>query len=345
MRVIHIDSGREWRGGQVQLAALARVVGEGVILPADAPLGEVLRRDGVRTFACPMRGWGARSDLHAWIRRLQPDLVAAHTSRAHQLALGAGVPVVVHRRVDFAPGRLSRRKYARAAGYVAVSEAVKGVLERTGVPESRIVVVPDGLCLPSAVTAVEIDVPRPWVLSVGALVAHKGHRVLLDALSLVPEVHLALAGSGPRLADLKRQAVRLGVASRVHFLGWRPDVHSCMLAADAVVHPSVEEGLGQSVLEALALGCPVVATRAGGVAEAVAGAGSLVRPGDPRALAAAIASVLAESSLWRSRARDASRRLAERFSVEAMCRDTRAAYLRWGSTSPDRGDNRAPLPC
>ena len=155
MRVLHVDTAREWRGGQTQLLHLARSMADcAVALPPDAPLRPALEQAGVRVLPVAFRGpfRGGRA-LAAAVRTFRADLVAAHTSHAHGHAVAVGTrPVVVHRRLDFAPGWGSRAKYRRATRFVAVSAAVGAVLERSGVEPGRIDVVLDGA---DGVSAVE----------------------------------------------------------------------------------------------------------------------------------------------------------------------------------------------
>lgn len=258
------------------------------------------------------------------------ELLAAHTSHAHAHALRSGLPVVVHRRVDFAPGRLSRAKYRAALGYVAVSAAVRRVLEGAGVPGSRITVVHD------AVRPLDVSTDREgfraelgWpsdavvLLAAGALVDHKGHRWLVEAMQHLPDLHLAIAGEGRLRAGLARRARALG--SRIRLLGHRDDMGRLLGSADLFVHPSVEEGMGQVLVEAQLAGLPVVATAVGGVPEVVLPPGRLVPPRDPLALARAIRELLADSG---AREELALRRplLLERHGVPTLVANTHAAY-------------------
>lgn len=329
MRVVHLDTGREWRGGQTQLRLLVRGTPDVVILPPGAPLRDALVSDGAQVETVPMRGpvWG-NGALRRTLRRLGPDLVAAHTSQAHAQALLAGLaPVVVHRRNDFRPGLLSGPKYRAAHGYVAVSQAVREVLVHTGVAPDRIRVVHDGVDL------VRLDRAQPdprgvrrelgcgpdarLVLAVGALVDHKGHRHLLDAMAHLPGWHLVILGEGPLREELTRQRERLGLVERVHLLGQRPDVPRWLRSVDVVAHPSVEEGLGSSVLEALICGAPVVASRVGGLPEVVEGHGKLVPPGSPPLLAEAVRTAGPATDLSP---------LRRQFSADRMAASTRMAY-------------------
>ena len=132
-------------------------------------------------------------------------------------------------------------------------------------------------------------------VAVGNLYPVKDHATLLRAQAELPDARVAIAGRGDEEAPLRRLAGELGLADRLHLLGLRDDVDTVLAAGDVFVQPSRSEGLPLAVLEAMAAGLPVVATRVGGVAEAVAEGetGYLVPSGDPPALAAALRKVLA----------------------------------------------------
>lgn len=336
-----MDTAREWRGGQQQTAWLVEglcALGHRVHLfaPPDGALWqrlegvEALRRHPARPDAHPRNVAG----LRALARRNVSRLAVAQTPHAHGLCVAAGLRPVVHRRVDFPPGAApwSRWKYARARGFVAVSRAVARILESAGVPADRIRVVHDGVQpIPPSPPAPDLEDPRPLVGALGALVAHKGHRHLVRAMADLPGVRCILAGEGPLAAELEDQIRELGLGDRVWLAGYRRDRAALFASLDVFVHPSVEEGMGQVVAEALTVGCPVVATRAGGVPE-VLGApedledqreqGILVPPASPEALARGIRMALARPHASVS----VRRRAGARFSVDRMVRETLAAY-------------------
>ena len=173
------------------------------------------------------------------------------------------------------------------------------------------------------------------VIGLGArLVEQKGITYLLQAMRVlrdrVPGLTCMVAGEGPLEAELRAEAGRLGVGDSVRFLGVRLDMPRLIRAFDVYVLPSVWEGLPMAVLEALAAGCPVVASNVGGVGAALTDGvtGSLVPPRDPAALAGAIESLLRDEAR-RSRYAGAGRTLFnERFSAESMARKYEKLYLR-----------------
>jgi glycosyltransferase involved in cell wall biosynthesis len=142
-------------------------------------------------------------------------------------------------------------------------------------------------------------------------------------------VRLFCAGTGSLAASLAARAAALGITARVRFLGHVDDVAPLLAAVDAVAMPSHHEGLGVAALEAMAAGRPVVAARVGGLPEVVGtDAGLLVDADDPPALAAAIARLAREPATVRALGDAGRARVAERFTLEAMARGTRAVYRR-----------------
>jgi glycosyltransferase involved in cell wall biosynthesis len=334
MKVLHLDTERGWRGGQTQLAHLMRGSDEGMVVAHEG--SEVALRYqklGLPCLGVQMRGsWLGAGAIRNVARHFRPDLIAAHTAHAHRLALAiGGAPVVVHRRVDFRIPRRSRHAYRSAAGFVAVSQAVARVLTDGGVDPGRIVVVYDGVLSRTKHAAESLPWPSGTqrVLAVGALVAHKDHHTMVRALAYTPaRVHLAIAGEGGLARAIREEALRVGVAERLHLLGARSDVGALLDEADLFCHSSAEEGLGSAVAEAMLGGVPVVATRAGGVPEVVAADGTLVDPRQPRALAKAIEEALANPAA-RTRAEAAVARIRDRFGVPRLVAETQRAYRRF----------------
>lgn len=324
MRVLHVDTARGWRGGQTQLLHLARrMPGCTVACRADGALRPALEAAGVSVVPIAFVGslWGWR-ELARVAADLAPEVVAAHDAHAHVHALRAGGrPVVVFRRVDFAPNRWSRRRYRAVDRFVAVSDAVRRVLVAAGVDGERVDVVCDGVD-PAPLDAASADpaglraelglAPSARVaLAVGALVDHKAHDVLVDALAALPGWTAVIAGEGPLRQALLDRATRRGVAGRLRLVGARSDVPRLLKSVDVVVHPSRLEGLGQVVVEARIAGARLVVTRAGGAPEAAGRWATVVGPDDPVALAAAIRDARTPPDADAAEAR-------ARFSVDAM---------------------------
>jgi len=175
--------------------------------------------------------------------------------------------------------------------------------------------------------------PGPVALAIANLIPYKGHTFLLKAwksvLSASPMATLLLAGEGPARSALEAEARDLGVADRVRFLGVRRDIPALLAVSDVLVHPSLEEGFCNALLEAMAAGKPVVATDVGGNAEAVTNGttGWLVPARDANALAGAIRRIFEDPGLGVALGA-AGRRVAEtRFTRDAMVRQYESLYM------------------
>ena len=167
-----------------------------------------------------------------------------------------------------------------------------------------------------------------------ALVPHKGQRYLIDAAAIVvrqvPDARFVIAGEGELRSALERQIRDRHLEKHVMLLGFRPDVLSLQKVFDVFVMSSVTEGLGTSLLDAMACGKPVVATEAGGIPEVIEDGltGLLVPTRDPESMAAAIIRLLNDPDLRRQMGAAGILSVRERFSVERMVLDTLRVYQR-----------------
>jgi glycosyltransferase involved in cell wall biosynthesis len=181
---------------------------------------------------------------------------------------------------------------------------------------------------------VELGMPAdvPLVGVVGRLTEQKGHVYLLDAFAEViqalPSAHLLMVGDGELRPALERQAARLGLQGSVTFTGRREDVPRIMMALDVLAMPSLWEGFGLVLLEAMAAGKPVVASRVSAIPEIVADGetGLLVPPKDPVGLARALLILLRHPAQAREMGRRGRQRLEQQFTATCMVEQTRAVY-------------------
>jgi len=204
-----------------------------------------------------------------------------------------------------------------------------------GMPAMKIAVVYNGISAPKERPSVDANLraqlladARALVLVPARLDPLKGHRFLLQAAQQLERVHVVVAGDGPERGRLEALAVKLGIASRVTFLGFRQDVSQLLACADVVVLPSLVEGLPLAVLETMAAVTPLVATAIGGTDEAVVDGvtGLLVPPRDAAALAAAIERVLENPEEAHRRAEAAAARVATEFSAQKMVESVESIY-------------------
>ena len=269
----------------------------------------------------------------------------------------AGVPhVITMHGSRYYAGRLRRRVAMRAAiamsgQTVAVSAPLAWYMKRDlALRSSGVLTIPNGVRhVRSGHTTLRDELhlreDERLLVSVGNLYPVKGHHHLVDALALLgeryPNVHLAIAGRGDREDALAAQASALGVASKVHLLGLRPDITAILAAADIFVLPSMSEGLPLALLEAMFARRPIVASDVGdvGVALGHGTAGILVEPGSPAALATALAGLLADPA----RARDMGDRAGDRASAEYDVDEMVRRYVRVYDTLRGRRAPRSPL--
>ncbi len=354
MNVLHIDEQRGWRGGELQASWLIRALlerGDRVVL-AGRPNCPFLKMD-----------YG-KGDLHRveapFLTEIDPvtilrlaravkhykiDLLHAQTSHAHLTAClvrrvaGRG-KVIVHRRVSFAPRPhpFNRWKYSMPDTYVAVSRKVADVLVEYGIPESKVRLVHSAVDLArmdvAPISRAELGVPEgvPLLGSAGALVGHKDHATLLDAMPTVlqrfPQARLLIAGEGELRSALTAQIARLRLGDAVTLLGRREDAPRIIKTLDVYISSSWSEGLGTSVLEALAAEVPVVATDAGGVFEMVIDGrtGRFVPQRDPAALAEAIVQSLEDRPKSLEMARNGRAHVLEHFTVQRMVEGNLRVY-------------------
>jgi L-malate glycosyltransferase len=305
--------------------------------------------------------------LSRLLKRVRPDVIHAHdphgvamASVALSMLSASGVPpLVAARRVDFRLKRnsFSRWKYRQVDLFIASSEAIRQILIRDGVEAETVVTVHEGIDVArmahveAANVHAEFFLPHgaPLIANIAALVPHKGQRHLLDAMPrvirAVPDARLVILGEGELRPQLEQQIRHLHLEHHVVMPGFRPDVLSLLKGMDIFVLSSETEGLGTSLLDAMAAGKPCVGTRVGGIPEVIDDgvSGLLVPPHDPPALAAALIHLLAEPQS-RQRMGDAGlARVGGIFSVEKMVAGTVGAYqtasAAAGGTPPSAGSH------
>jgi glycosyltransferase involved in cell wall biosynthesis len=258
--------------------------------------------------------------------------------------LAPRVRLVATRRVDFPlRGALSRRKYRGCDRVIAVSRAITGVLVAGGIEADLIRLVYEGVAdrAPSpggaqALRSLGVPEGAPVVGNVAALTGHKDHATLIEAAGLVlrarPETRFVIVGEGPLRRELEARVREGGLAGRVAFAGFRDDVDRLLPAFDVFCLSSQLEGLGTSVLDAMAFGRPVVATAAGGIPEAVEDGvtGRVVPVRDPVALARALLDVLRDPEARRAMGDAGRQRFLARFTADRMAEETLRVYAELG---------------
>ena len=258
--------------------------------------------------------------------------------------LGIKPTLVASRRVDFPLklNALSQWKYRQVAAFLCASECIRQILIGQGIPRERAVTVHEGIDLAHVDAAPPMSVREafwlptnaPIVGCIGALVEHKGHRHLVhaagDIVRAVPEARVVILGEGDLRAELTRMIHELGLERHVLLPGFRPDVLSLLKTFDVFVMPSITEGLGTSILDAMACGRAVVASGVGGIPEVVVSeeTGLLVPPRNPSALAAAIVRLLGDRALADRFGAAGRARVEQHFTAERMVQETLDVYRR-----------------
>jgi glycosyltransferase involved in cell wall biosynthesis len=357
---LHVDTARTWRGGQNQVLLTVnglREIGHRAALVAH-PGGELRKRasEGLELIPIAPR---AEMDLSAaWrfsrlLKRLRPDVVHAHDPHGVAMAAlalsfgtasagGRSPALVAARRVDFRlkGNSFSRWKYRQVDCFIAASEAIRRMLLADGVEERRAIAIHEGIDVERVAKAPRVDVHEafwlphgaPVVGNVAALVPHKGQRDLIEAARLViqqiPDARFVILGEGELREHLERLIREHHLEKHVLMPGFRADVIGCIKGFDLFVLSSITEGLGTSLLDAMACGKPIVATRTGGIPEVVADGttGLLVPPHDHQSLAAAIVRMLRETRLREQMGEAGRARVGERFTAERMVAATAEVY-------------------
>jgi glycosyltransferase involved in cell wall biosynthesis len=357
-------------GAQTYVASLLPGLGGfdvAVAAYGPGPLREAAAQAGVRFLPLrnlrrplsPWRDAAALVELTRLLRRERPDILHASSSKAGILgrlaAFAARVPVRVftaHGWAFAAHTGLASRLYRWADRLVrplttvtvCVAEQQRAIGLAAGTCDAEhTVVIPNAV---EAATAPRADANgrRPVVVAVGRLKAPKDFLTLVRALVQLPRgsCEALLVGDGPDRPTLEEEIKALGLSEHVHLAGERHDVPELLAAADVFVLPSRSEGMPVSVLEAMAAGLPVVASRVGGVPELVADerTGILVEPGDADALAAALVRLVGDPGLRRELGGAGRARVEERFDVDAF----RRAHVELYSGELARRRLPAPMP-
>jgi glycosyltransferase involved in cell wall biosynthesis len=330
---IALSRGLEARGNEVDL-----------LVKFGHELVEAARIEGVQTAGLR---FGGKLNLLAvrrmmnWLKEHPVDLVATHLSTASLwgtiAARSMGIPSVatVH-------ALNSKTCFVFADLIIAVSHAVKTHLVEQGIDPNKIHVVYNGINMEKfkSVTPIEEAKRKLGFESddqIIGVVAHlstkKGHAWFMESMAPVlsanPKARLVFIGDGPRRADLESLANNLGITSRVTFAGFQEDVVPWIEALDILVLPTIgKEGFGLVLVEAGAMGKPVIGTSIGGIAEVIdnGNSGFVVEPNDMNAMRSAVERLLLEPQLRVQMGENGKRRAKEKFSSEIMIAETEKVY-------------------
>jgi glycosyltransferase involved in cell wall biosynthesis len=320
-----------------------------VCLGDRGPLRARLEETAVSITEFPIRSlksidtWRQMLRFARWCRSHDIQAVHACDFYTNVFALPAAaiarVPVRIGSRRDvFMPERtagqqrLQRLAYQLAHRVVTNSSAAAQRLIEEGVPDWKLAHVANGLALDRFATDGE-RTRRRVITTVANLRPGKGHEILLKAaarvIRRVPDAQFRIVGDGPRRQMLERQAATLRISAQVEFAGHREDVPGILQASDVFAFPSFMEASPNAVLEAMAAGLPVVATRVGGIPEVIEHerSGLLVPPGDDRALAAGILRFIERPAAAAAIGEAARQTVDSRFSFDRMVSEFQGLYF------------------
>lgn len=354
MKILHVDTRPDWRGGQHQIFLTMRgqrerghdpqlLTRRGSPLEQRASAGKF----SVHTFAPRLARLDAFLCLREMLDQQRFDIVHAHDPHALSAAWLARAHLrsvlVISRRVAYPIGHAwpALARYRAAHRIIAVSRFVAQSVLASGIEGRRIGVVHDGVEIPAATSvAARAAARRHWNVPdatillgcVGYLLPEKGQELLIRAMPLVltefPNCRLLLTGDGPLRARLEGLVVDLELRNVVSFAGFVEDVASVYRALDAFVFPSLAEPLGSSLLSAMAHGLPAVAVSSGGVPEIIEDDrdGVLVAHPKEEELARAICNLLADPHKMRRIGEAARQTIFHEFTAAQLAENTLHEY-------------------
>ncbi|MBL8850208.1 MAG: glycosyltransferase family 4 protein [Planctomycetaceae bacterium] len=348
LKVLLLTGRLEVRGSSRQTLTLARHLAahqvETMIVCTDAGVLPKTERRSLQvreygSLVSPLAGRIAEWLLASELRNDPPDLI--HVQQRSMLPIGRRLahrlqrPYIASIHDYLGPRETLRFAWRWCRMLTAVSQSVKDELVKVaGIPEDRIVVIHSGVDTKQALEVGEILDPHraPVIGTAGPLEAAKGLRYFVDAIPPVlaqhPRAEFLIAGAGPEEHNLRRQVRDLGVVEHVTFVPNVLELGSSLAAMDAFVLPSLRQGLGTIMLEAMLRGRPVIATNAGGVYSVVehGRTGLLVPPRNSSQLAASINELLDNPVRARAMGHAARQMVCEQFPVDRMVEHTANLY-------------------
>lgn len=319
MKILHLDTGKTWRGGQNQIRLLLSELSndQGVenylAIPKSAKYdSSELTRRCAKTFYFSSAGQYLLANafqLNLFCQKHAINLIHAHSGTGHTIAsmmglLGNKLPVIIHRRVAFQPHTYwpSRWKYfsKNITKYITVSKAIEDVLINYGVPRQMVETIYSSIEPREKIDRIRnkhhykerlaqqynISPHQPFYGTCAALAEDKGIETALQAFARAYQKtnkgHLFIAGEGPLRNKLQKQARILRISKQVTFLGHIKQTDLFLAGIDVLLFPSVQEGLGSTLLEAAFASVYVLASNVGGIPEIIKDdqTGILVPPGD-----------------------------------------------------------------
>lgn len=354
INILHVTLSLDIGGLEVLLVELLQKIDKNkyslsvCALQKEGQLKGELERQGIPVYSIPKKegiDYFLPFKLKALIKQIKADIVHTHNSTpwiysaAAVSLLNSNTRLIHTKHSNLGADKTRLQNVERFASKVtkhiiADSQSVMDfMVQKQNIAQNKIKLIYNGIDIDKyklPIPPKQDNIKRIGI--VARLVPVKDHKSLLDGFKLLsqrlPDVELVIIGDGTLKSELTAQAAQLQVDSRVKFLGSRRDIPELLSQLDIFVLCSIDEGMPISLLEAMAAGLPVVATKVGGIREIVVEnkTGLLIQPQNPQALADAIYKILTDSPLARSMSQEAVRIVAERFSIKKMTEGYTSLY-------------------
>ncbi|WP_022847484.1 MULTISPECIES: glycosyltransferase family 4 protein [unclassified Desulfurobacterium] len=338
MKIIHVDTEKGWRGGEQQLFYLLKGLNKKNVNQAVACVkGEELwkrcKKSGIKTV--DLTGNQIKDIFILGTEGKWADIIHAHNAKGHNISV-ASKPihrkkVIYTRRVDYPVKNnfLTKFKYRNTDKIISITKTVQKILEESGIKSeviySSVEKDINNKIDTKKVTQIKKSFKNNILIgNVGALTEQKNQFLFIDMANLISKQiknsFFPIIGSGKLLNQLKKYAKDREISDRIKFLGFKEDILNYIKALDVFVLTSNNEGLGSTILQAMMLEVPVVATDAGGVREVVINGktGLLVPKNNPKALSTAVIRILRDEKLRKSLIINARKFVNENFTVDKM---------------------------
>lgn len=359
INILHLETEKGWRGGQQQLVYLMEYVHQlkyqtALVCQSDSELAFYCQKKHFPHYTTPIR---SEIDIFAGLRISllcrKKGFTILHSHSGHALSIGIWsklfYPQLIHvttRRVDFHIRKhfLSRLKYNTSLvdKIICISEQIRTVLQSDSIPPHKLTMIHSGIDMnrfqniqPDKNIFEQFGIPPHHTVigTIASMVGHKDYPNLLQAAKTIiekrPNVSFCAIGEGPDQDSIRQLAKDLHLGNRFVCIGFQKNVGSFLKGFDIFVLSSRLEGLGTSILDAQAVGLPVVATSTGGIPEIVQHNqnGLLVPPGNPEKLAEALLS-LNDNENQRLELGEAGRKGVKQFSIQRTIEEHIALYER-----------------
>ncbi|MFQ3550218.1 MAG: glycosyltransferase family 4 protein [Armatimonadota bacterium] len=354
LKTLHIDSEKGWGGGQVEVSALCKYLreqGHGVVICCkyQSALHNWAKSQDINTLTLPLTNISSLYSIYIlllFIKKWQPDVIHLHSSKATFIGSLASYfsknnVTITTRRMQYhiSSNWLNLKIYNKLCDCViAISNAVKESLLDSGVKEDIIRVIPSGCDYNkfssfqkdlSKRSEFSIDSDKLLLIAIGTAEC-KGNEYLIKAVSELKKekynIECIIIGNSNHLNNLKKLSYQLNAG--IIFTGFRDDVPNLMAMSDVFVMPSLSEGLGISVLEAMAMGKPVIASETGGLKEIVidGSTGYSIEPGNYKDIIAAVKKIIDNPDEAVKMTEEARKRVEEKYTFEAMTKSNEELY-------------------